>query len=78
MIECICKGNLRQLVDETSNVLDKIFVDKKGNRFRFFGIVIGSDDYYYGMSQIPTGKTHLLSCVGNFQTWELELEKIDD
>lgn len=78
MIQCICKGNLRQLVDETSHVLDKVFVDKKGNRYRFFGIVIGSDDYYYGMSEIPTGKTHLLSCVGNLETWEFKLENINE
>ena len=56
-----------KLIEECEDILDCRFVDEhSGEEFRFFGLVHGSDDYYYGMS----GKTglRLLSCVVNLET----------
>lgn len=63
--ECICKGNLRNLVKKCEPLIDKQFNAPDGTVCTFFGIVIGSDDYYYGMSA-PSGprRLRLLSCVG--------------
>lgn len=64
--DCICRGNWRLIVAECEELLDKQFVDENGDVFVFYGIVHGSDDYYYGM----TGRTghRLLSCVGSLET----------
>lgn len=64
---CICKGNWRDIVKETESLLDTQFVDARGNRYNFFGIIHGSDDYYYGMTSVATGKVTLLSCVGSLE-----------
>ena len=65
--KCICKGNWRSIVNETEHLLDKLFRDSKGDEYRFFGIVHGSDDYYYGMYRKGSGKIMLLSCVGSIE-----------
>jgi len=65
---CICKGNWRNIVKESEPFLDRIFVDNNGQRFRFYGIVHGSDDYYYGMYRLADGQSVLLSCVGDLET----------
>ena len=68
--ECICNGNWRAIVKKTEHLLDKRFRDNLGEEFTFFGIVHGSDDYYYGMR----GKTmRLLSCVGSIEGHGFEL-----
>src|SRR3990167_2480719 len=68
--ECICNGNWREIVKKTEHLLDKRFRDNLGEEFTFFGIVHGSDDYYYGMR----GKTmRLLSCVGSIEGHGFEL-----
>ncbi len=64
---CICEGNWRLIVAETETLLDKLFVDDKGVVYVFFGIVHGSDDYYYGMCTTPGGVVTLLSCVGSIE-----------
>ena len=68
---CICKGNWRAIVKETEHLLDREFTDKDGNLYTFYGIVHGSDDYYYGM----IGKTgrELLSCVGSIESYGFDL-----
>ena len=53
------------LVEECEPLLDKIFTDPFGNRYRFFGLVHAEDDYYYGMSSVPGNVVRLLSCVGD-------------
>ncbi len=71
--ECICEGNWRLLVKEVEGKIGKQFIDKQGQVFTFFGLVYGTDDYYYGMSK--KGKIRLLSCVGDFDSWDLK-EKV--
>lgn len=70
---CICKGNWRTIVGEVEHLIGKRFYsDIYKKEYIFFGIVHGSDDYYYGMRDAD-GKMDLLSCVGNFESWELTL-----
>jgi hypothetical protein len=67
MSKCICEGNWRTIINETQHLFDKKFKsDRKNdnNIYVFYGVVWGSDDFYYGMYS-ETGKSKLLSCVGN-------------
>lgn len=63
-VNCICYGNLRAIVAESRPLLNKKFRDNKGNEYIFYGVVHGSDDYYYGMYPVGGGNPSLLSCVG--------------
>lgn len=64
---CICRGNWRAIVAEAEPLLDKKFRDSKGKEYVFYGVVLGRDDYYYGMSPVGEGKPVLLSCVGSIE-----------
>lgn len=74
MSKCICEGNLRLLVKETEGQIGKYFTNK-GIEYKFFGLVIGDDDYYYGMWDIKNQKLMLLSCVGNLDTHEFDMKE---
>lgn len=65
-LPCICAGNWRQIVHEVEVLIGQPFLDAKGERFSFFGVVHGKDDYYYGMFSKEHG-LRLLSCVGNLE-----------
>lgn len=75
--DCICKGNWRLIIREFKHLIDHTFTDSKGDQFIFFGVVFGSDDYYYGMSRISGNgdKFQLLSCVGSIETHGYRLKK---
>lgn len=60
---CICKGNWRAIVAESEPLLNKRFRDGNGQEYKFFGVVHGSDGYYYGMLPVGGGALTLLSCV---------------
>lgn len=62
---CICKGDWRLIVKEVEHLINTQFIDSRGDKFNFFGIVHGGDDYYYGMSS-PVG-VRLLSSVGSIE-----------
>lgn len=64
---CICTGNWRAIVNECSSLIDRKFRGNDGHVYTFFGVVHGSDDYYYGMHR--AGQMALLSCVGSLQGW---------
>ena len=61
MSECICEGNWRAIVAESLPLLDKKFLDSDGKEYTFYGVVWGSDDFYYGMYR--QGECRLISCV---------------
>lgn len=67
--ECICEGNWRAIVNENERFIGDEYeaYGWPSGRWRFFGIVHGGDDYYYGMSR--PGEHVLLSCVGSLETW---------
>ncbi len=65
MSACICKSSWRNILKKCEHLIDKRFKDDKGNEYIFFGVVHGSDDYYYGMCSM--NKTTLLSCVGSIE-----------
>jgi hypothetical protein len=70
---CICEGNWRSIIDEYSGAIGKRFTDinGKGEEYRFFGIVYGDDDYYYGMSDGDC-RVLLVSCAGSLEMMGFE------
>lgn len=70
---CICGGNLRALVKEHEHLFDRVFKNEKNQFFTFFGIVIGSDDYYYGLVRHSKGTVVLSSCVLRLENAGYEL-----
>lgn len=62
---CICKGNWRAIVKESESFIGRKYQNNKGDKFTFFGLVHGGNDYYYGM--FGNGKLNLLSCVGSIE-----------
>ncbi|MDO8415213.1 MAG: hypothetical protein Q7S87_03255 [Agitococcus sp.] len=63
---CICKGNWQLIIKEAAPLMDNQFVQEStGNIYTFWGVLHGSDDYYYVMSR--DGKVQLLSCVGSIE-----------
>jgi hypothetical protein len=70
---CICEGNWRLIVGECRTLLDRKYRETRtGDEFLFFGVVHGSDDYYYGMWNRDRGMV-LLSCVGSIEAQGFEL-----
>ncbi len=67
MSECICKGNWRAIIKKSTPFLDRKYADRNGEECIFFGVVWGSDDFYYGMWNIKDCKSSLLSCVGSIE-----------
>lgn len=68
---CICKGNWRAIVKESTPLLGKWF-EGDGHRWLFSGVVWGEDDLYYLMWRPVEGLGHgtslMLSCVGSIKT----------
>ena len=64
--------NLQSMLDEVEGLFDRKF-EHKGKVYKFYGIVIGGDDYYYGMYDYVTGRNLLLTGVGNLTTHEFKL-----
>ncbi len=73
-LPCICEGNWRLIVSEVQHLLGKTFTHKRKD-YVFFGLVHGSDDYYYGMWNVNDHKLTLLTCVGNLETHEFILKE---
>ncbi len=70
---CICEGNWRDIVKESRHLFGRNFKDTRtGETLWFFGLVHADDDYYYGFNSKTKGLT-LLSCVGNLESWGMEL-----
>lgn len=72
---CICNGNWRAIVKEYAPHIGKTY--KRGDKtYRFFGLVHGDDDYYYGLVEVG-GKVLLSSCVGSLEMNGLESAQSD-
>ena len=63
---CVCKGNWRLILSEVQHLIGRHYLDHRGETFSFFGLVVGDDDYYYGMWQ-KGEQLRLLSCVGSIE-----------
>ena len=72
--DCVCEGNWRSLVVECEPLLDQLFHDANGKEYRFFGLVWASEDFYYGLIDIGTKQTILLSCVGDIEPYGYKLK----
>lgn len=74
-LKCICEGNWRLIVSEVEHLFDRTFIDTRdGKEYCFYGLVHGSDDYYYGMWPLDGGRARLLSCVGDLEAHGFELK----
>ena len=66
--DCICRGNWRQIVKEYEPLINRQYAHASGTVYRFFGLVHGDDDYYYGMIPVGGGRLMLVTCVGEITT----------
>ena len=53
---------------EYDPLIGNMYIDQKGKEWKFFGLVDGESDYYYGMS--CDGELLLLSCVGHIESFD--------
>lgn len=66
-----CK-NLDLIIKRTEHLLDKKYIEvSTGKKFMFIGIIVGSDDYYYGLYSKKHGLVSL-SCVGDIESFGYE------
>ncbi|MFL9611066.1 hypothetical protein ACKF11_13345 [Methylobacillus sp. Pita2] len=68
--KCICNGNLATIATEAEPFLSKACV-YRGKPHTFNGVMVGQNDYYYVLTNHETGITTYLSCVGNFDSWDV-------
>jgi hypothetical protein len=54
------------LVKKYEPDLDSLYETSDGKKYRFIGLIHGSDDYYYGMFS-EGGKFLMCSCVGSIE-----------
>lgn len=66
---CICEGNWRKIVGEYQHLFDRKYKNEDGKVFIFYGILHGSDDYYYLMWNTEEKNMWLLSCVGHIESY---------
>lgn len=62
----------RIIIDESGKDIGSKYIDSKGDKFLFYGVVHADDDYYYGMMDLVTKETILLTCVGSLETHGFE------
>lgn len=58
------------LVEEYEKHLDALYEWQRGadgEVYRFVGLIHGSDDFYYGMLNLRTGRLAMCSCVGSIE-----------
>lgn len=48
---CICEDNWKNLVTGYERYIGRTYVDNEGLEWKFFGLIHGEDDYYYGLSR---------------------------
>lgn len=65
--DCVCWGNWRNILKRVEPLIGREFFEERtGLTWRFFGLVHGDDDYYYGMWR--EGAMCLASCVGSLES----------
>lgn len=64
---------LESILEDVEQNFEKIYNDDSGNVYRFIGVLIAEDDYYYAMMPCNgSGKLRLLSCVGSIESFGYE------
>lgn len=60
-------------LEEYKHLYSKIYLNKN-IKYKFLGILDGTDDYYYCMYNLDTKFCHFLSCVGDIEDFGFYLE----
>lgn len=72
-------SNWEAIIKEAEPYIDRWFTDECKNYYKLFGVVHGSDDYYYGIWDDECRQIMLLSCVidltGYFNTYGYKWEE---
>ena len=64
---------LELILEEEQKNFEYIYNDDTGKCYRFIGVLIAEDDYYYSMMPCDgSGKLRLLSCVGSINSYGFE------
>ena len=58
------KDNLTLIRERYQRKFNKLYADNTGQIYKFIGIVIADDDYYYGLMNMNDKTWVLSSCVG--------------
>ena len=58
------KDNLTLITAKYQDKFNKLYADNTGQIYKFIGIVIADDDYYYGLMNMNDKTWVLSSCVG--------------
>ena len=58
------KDNLTLIRERYQDKFNKLYADNTGQIYKFIGIVIADDDYYYGLMNMNDKTWALSSCVG--------------
>jgi hypothetical protein len=66
-------NNLQIILKETEHLFERVFESDGGELYTFTGILICSDDYYYVMKSLESGKVRNLSCVGGIEDFGFKL-----
>ena len=64
LIDEFRKDNLTLIRERYQDKFGKLYADNTGQIYKFIGIVIAEDDYYYGLMNLYDKKWTLSSCVG--------------
>jgi hypothetical protein len=64
---------LESILEEEQKNFEKLYNDDSGNVYRFIGVLIAENDYYYSMMPCDgSRKLRLLSCVGGIESYGFE------
>lgn len=69
------EDTLQLILKETEHLFDCVFESGEEEFYTFIGILIASDDYYYQMKSLVSGKIRNLSCVGNIEDFGFRLRE---
>lgn len=66
------KDNWSLILEKYDSLIGRSYKDEDEVEYKFFGLVHGGDDYYYGMWNKEHGM-RLLSCVGSIEGFGMEI-----
>lgn len=71
--ECICKGNWRAIISESTPFFDRKYLNH-GVEYTFAGVLHSELDFYYLMISEKDATTRRLCCVGSIEAYDFILQ----